>query len=175
MSLPTTSMAPAGHASWQRPQPSQASRSIFIPSLESSSAPTGQAARQSRAPMQRTSNHISSVRPAIPSGLWHHTQLRGHPFMKTVVRIPGPSSIEKRWMLKILPVRPPLPAGPESLTLELVRLSGDDLILDLLAQHHEVGVVTGHADQEVGVVGRVFLRAPQRFGVYHVDLQRGAA
>jgi hypothetical protein len=39
--------------------------------------------------------------------LWHHQQESGQPFMKTVVRIPGPSCVEKRMMLKMVPKSEP--------------------------------------------------------------------
>jgi hypothetical protein len=39
----------------------------------------------------------------MDSGLLHQGQLSGQPFKNTVVRIPGPSWIEKRWILKIKP------------------------------------------------------------------------
>ena len=39
------------------------------------------------------------------SGLWHHAQPRGQPFMKTVLLTPGPSWREKRWTLKTSPLR----------------------------------------------------------------------
>ncbi len=42
----------------------------------------------------------TSGAPSRLSGLWHQSQRRGQPLMKTVVRIPGPSWIEHRWMLK---------------------------------------------------------------------------
>jgi hypothetical protein len=32
--------------------------------------------------------------------LWHHQQESGQPLKKTVVRIPGPSCVENRMMLK---------------------------------------------------------------------------
>ena len=38
------------------------------------------------------------------SGLEHHTQASGQPLKKTVVRMPGPSSMLYRWMLKTVPV-----------------------------------------------------------------------
>ena len=37
---------------------------------------------------------IISCLKSIISGLWHHLQLRGQPLRKTVVLIPGPSSVE---------------------------------------------------------------------------------
>jgi hypothetical protein len=39
----------------------------------------------------------------MPSGLWHHQHERGHPFMKNVTLIPGPSCIEYLFTLKISP------------------------------------------------------------------------
>ena len=38
------------------------------------------------------------------SGLLHHRQRSGQPLRNTVVRMPGPSWIEKRWMSKMRPV-----------------------------------------------------------------------
>jgi hypothetical protein len=35
--------------------------------------------------------------------LWHHQHLRGQPFKKTAVRMPGPSCVENRIMLKMVP------------------------------------------------------------------------
>ena len=40
----------------------------------------------------------------MPSGLWHQLQERGQPFKKAVVRTPGPSCTEHRWMLKTRPI-----------------------------------------------------------------------
>ncbi len=40
----------------------------------------------------------------IPSGLLHHGQRSGQPFMDTVVRMPGPSWIANFWMLNTSPV-----------------------------------------------------------------------
>ena len=39
----------------------------------------------------------------MPSGLWHQAQRSGHPFRKTVVRIPGPSCMANSSMLKTIP------------------------------------------------------------------------
>ncbi|MFC1943941.1 hypothetical protein ACFLX5_00325 [Chloroflexota bacterium] len=44
-----------------------------------------------------------SITDFIDSGLLHHLQLSGHPFINTVVRIPGPSCRENFWMLNINP------------------------------------------------------------------------
>src|SRR5450759_862244 len=116
-SFPTTSSAPAGQASWHNPQASHFTRSIVIPSGVKRSAPFGHSLRQSRAPMHLTSNHISCGCMVRPSGLWHHLQRSGQPFMNTVVLIPGPSSMEKRCMLKAMPVASPSSAAASSETV----------------------------------------------------------
>jgi hypothetical protein len=54
--------------------------------------------------MHLLSQIINSGSPHWLSGLWHHQQFRGHPFKKTVVRMPGPSCTEYFMMLKIIPV-----------------------------------------------------------------------
>ena len=74
-----------------------------IPSNVNASASSGQALRQSRAPIQRTSYHISSGRGESPSGLWRQAQRSEQPLKKTVVRMSGPSSVLKRWTLKVMP------------------------------------------------------------------------
>ena len=48
--------------------------------------------------------HLRAPRFVL-SGLWHHQQRSGQPLRKTVVRIPGPSWSEYRWMSKTRPVR----------------------------------------------------------------------
>jgi len=53
--------------------------------------------------MHRDSTTLTTGRAAWLSGLWHHQQRNGQPFRKTVVRIPGPSWIEYRWMLSTIP------------------------------------------------------------------------
>ena len=54
--------------------------------------------------MQRSSMMRISASGARLSGLWHQTQSSGQPFRNTVVRMPGPSWIEKRWISKQRPV-----------------------------------------------------------------------
>ena len=39
----------------------------------------------------------------MPSGLWHHTQESGQPLKKTVVWMPGPSSLQSLLISKISP------------------------------------------------------------------------
>lgn len=45
---------------------------------------------------------ITSFSELRPSGLWHHQQASGQPLKKTVVRMPGPSWTENRWMLNMV-------------------------------------------------------------------------
>ena len=40
----------------------------------------------------------------MPSGLWHHRQASGQPFIKTVVRMPGPSWMAYRLISNMKPV-----------------------------------------------------------------------
>jgi len=53
---------------------------------------------------QRDSKILISGKRSQLSGLWHQRHESGQPFRKTVVRIPGPSWMEKRWMSKQTPV-----------------------------------------------------------------------
>jgi hypothetical protein len=52
---------------------------------------------------------------SMPSGLWHQAQERGQPLRNTVVRTPGPSWTEHRWMLKTSPVT--VSEGAETVTM----------------------------------------------------------
>src|SRR5579863_5247081 len=61
----------------------------------------GHTSTQSRQWRQRSSKYKRSGRKFWLSGLWHHQQESGHPFRKTVVRMPGPSCVAKRIMLRI--------------------------------------------------------------------------
>jgi len=54
--------------------------------------------------LQRESRCISSGVRFWDSGFEHHTQLNGQPLKKTVVRMPGPSSMLYLWMLNTVPV-----------------------------------------------------------------------
>jgi hypothetical protein len=58
---------------------------------------------QSPHPAHRSGRYTSLGTCSQFSGLWHHQQLSGHPFRKTVVRMPGPSWVEKRMTLKMVP------------------------------------------------------------------------
>lgn len=57
--------------------------------------PAGQTAAQRPHEVQRFRKNISSGVDAWVSGLWHQLQRKEHPLKKTVVRIPGPSPVEK--------------------------------------------------------------------------------
>ena len=62
-----------------------------------------QAATHEPQPRQRVKNHWSCGFPEMLSGFWHHRQARGQRLKKTVERMPGPSWVEKRWMLTMVP------------------------------------------------------------------------
>ena len=62
--------------------------------------PTGQAGAHRSQPRQRSSLIATCGRASMLSGLWHQRQRSGHPFRNTVVRIPGPSSVERRCKCK---------------------------------------------------------------------------
>lgn len=53
--------------------------------------------------MHRSDDQANWGRNRFDSGLGHQRQRRGHPFRKTVVRMPGPSRREQRWMSKTIP------------------------------------------------------------------------
>ena len=68
-------------------------------------APLLQAIWQSPQDMQRSGLIKSSGSKPMPSGLWHHRQESGQPFMKMETRIPGPSCRACRLVSK---TRPPV-------------------------------------------------------------------
>jgi hypothetical protein len=61
-------------------------------------------------PLQRSGRYTSLGTCDQFSGLWHHQQLNGQPFRNRVVRMPGPSCVENRIMLKMVPVADSGPA-----------------------------------------------------------------
>ena len=85
-SIPRTSRAPVGHASAHRPQASHFA----------GSHPWGQTSRHAPQSMHRSVCTTTSGRGDRLSGLWHHMHRSGQPFRNTVVRIPGPSSVDMR-------------------------------------------------------------------------------
>lgn len=104
MDVPKRSKAFAGQASAQAPHPRQRSRSMTTPSGVIDIHPFGQASMQVSQPMQRFSSHCTWTLKRRLSGLWHQPQRSGQPFIKTVVRIPGPSSVESRCRCRNRPV-----------------------------------------------------------------------
>src|SRR5512139_3200879 len=54
--------------------------------------------------MQALRSNESSGAAWMLSGLQHHLQRREQPLRKTFVRIPGPSLVQKCWMLSTVPV-----------------------------------------------------------------------
>ena len=73
------------------PQRVQRVRSVSGPSGPAAMPACGQAAAHDPQRMQRAPCRASSGSGPRLSGFWHHSQCRGHPFRKTVVRMPGPS------------------------------------------------------------------------------------
>ena len=69
---------------------------MTIPASVKVNAPVGQAFTQAPQPMHFFLVYSFSARGEMPSGLWHHTQASGHPFMKIVIRMPGPSFMAYR-------------------------------------------------------------------------------
>ncbi len=105
------------------------------------------------------------------SGLWHHAHDRGHPFMNTEVRIPGPSSVDIRIICNTVPAIVSVVTCSAIVPLKpVVAHPLDDLVLEFLAHGNEIGVVPGNAHQEVPVVLWVLLGVPEHVRVEHVNL-----
>jgi hypothetical protein len=79
-------------------------QSILNPSPLKVIAFSGQTGSHARHPIQLFGQRISWIAESISSGLWHHLHWSGQPFRKTVVRIPGPSSVENFWIPPTMPV-----------------------------------------------------------------------
>lgn len=58
---------------------------------------------QLRHPMHLEDDQWTWISLEMLSGLWHHTQRKGHPLKNTVLLMPGPSSVDIRWMRRIVP------------------------------------------------------------------------
>ena len=91
--------------------------------------------------MHRPAGTTATVPSGMLSGLPHHRQRSGQPLKNTVVRMPGPSWSEKRWMSKMRPVA----------ILQVLR-PRDDLFLHLRREIHEELAETGHAHDEVAIL-----------------------
>jgi hypothetical protein len=78
---------------------------MTMPSSVAVSAPAVHTGTQEKQPM-----HFDFVQwgwrfSEMLSGLWHQTQLKVQPLKKTVLRMPGPSSVDIRWIRRIVPFR----------------------------------------------------------------------
>ena len=96
------------------------------------------------------------------SGLWHQVQRSGQPLKNTVVRMPGPSSVDSLCVCSMVAVSIQLlmlnrsddladVAGVPGFRLYAVAFAGYDLVLQLAADRGEISVIAGHADDEVAV------------------------
>ena len=92
--FPDISMAFEGQASAHKPQSVHFSLSVIIPSGVKVSASSGQTSIQSCAPIHFEAVYNFCTCGDWLSGLWHHAHFSGQPFMKIVIRIPGPSLME---------------------------------------------------------------------------------
>lgn len=99
MGLPKILRASVRHIFTHSPQAVHVSRSITILLPPAEIAPAGHAVMQRPQLLQRTALWETSWRYPFPSGFAHQGQSRGQPFKNTMVRIPGPSWTEYRWML----------------------------------------------------------------------------
>jgi len=80
-----------------------------------------------------------------------------------VVRIPGPSWMEKRWISKIFPKT----ANPHHPRCSVPR---DDLLLEPTGEVHEIVAVPSHPHHEVLEILGPSLRFSKELGAYHVEL-----
>ena len=146
-SLESIARAPDGHSSIKCSQSS--GESIFMKSLSP---------RNFIPPLTLSSTHIlqcihrflkySGRRlNEIPSGFWHHTQDRGQPLKKTVVRMPSPSWVENLRISKIVPF----------ISNISIAGTGDDLILQFIRQFCEICGIPGHPDRKTSVLLWIFL------------------
>lgn len=53
--------------------------------------------------MHRVPTQCTCGLPEMLSGLWHHTHLKGQPLRKIVLLMPGPSSVDILWILRMVP------------------------------------------------------------------------
>ena len=82
---------------------SHTARLVFAEASVPFASPAGHTVSQAPHPMQSVVLSRISGRKDWDSGLWHHGQCSVHPFRNTVVRMPGPSPVQKCWMSKMVP------------------------------------------------------------------------
>src|SRR5512140_1428704 len=99
--LPMIVSASFGQAATQSPESVHLERSTWCLPSTMEWTPEPQASAQRPQFMHLSGLNESCGRCSMASGLWHHLQLKGHPLRNTVVRIPGPSCREKRWISTI--------------------------------------------------------------------------
>ena len=78
-------------------------RSRSMPSSERSMPLSSQISMHESHTMQRFLYHCTSVRTFRLSGLWHQAKRSGQPLKNTVVRMPGPSSVDSLCRCRIRP------------------------------------------------------------------------
>ena len=83
-------------------------RLMTMPPSVTVRAPVVHAGTQERQPMHFDFVQWSWRFSEMLSGLWHQTQLKGQPLKKTVLRMPGPSSVDIRWIRRIVPFSFPM-------------------------------------------------------------------
>src|SRR5690554_2336699 len=102
VSMPAISKAPEKHTFVHSPQLSHNSLSRVIFPSTTCKALLGHTCIQAPQPIHLSGYTRScGVRDSV-SGLWHHLQLKLQPLKNTVVRIPGPSFKENRWIFVII-------------------------------------------------------------------------
>jgi hypothetical protein len=102
-------MAVEGQASVHFRQPVHCCRPMEMPFFPELRAFSGHASMQLRHPMHRVPTQCTWIEGEMLSGLWHHTQDSGQPLKKTVLLMPGPSSVDMRWMRRMVPLLSDVP------------------------------------------------------------------
>ena len=103
-SFPVSKRASAGQTETHAPQRAHRLRFRWCAGVKLC-APAGHDRMHSPQPMQSSGIYSKSVPKRTDSGLWHHRQRRLQPLKKTVLRIPGPSWDEQRWISNKTPVK----------------------------------------------------------------------
>ena len=83
-----------------------------------------------------------------PSGFWHQTQRKGHPFKNSVVRMPFPSCVAKRLISNTLPRHSDV----------VIACSRNDFILQLTCQFGKICRIASHTHGQRTILFRMFLR-----------------
>src|SRR5208337_535513 len=97
-------MAVDGQACTHAVQESHLERSMVIPLPASARTPFVQASIQLRQPMHLDFTQCTWSLFEMLSGLWHQTHFNGQPLKNMVLLMPGPSSVDMRWILRMVPL-----------------------------------------------------------------------